>query len=405
MNQERKKGARVVRTTSAIVVGSVALSICVIMIALSIVRGFRTEIRDRATGFVGQIIISPFGTTYLNDAYPLSLDTSYLPKIAECDNVQHIQYFAFRHGVIKTGEAMQQVVVKGVGKEFDPTFFTSVLSKGTFPRLNDSIPSMELLVSKRLSESLKIDVDQVIDIWFIDQSTPRIRRFTVSGVYDAVLEEIDQILVIGDLRVVQRLNSWTSKEVGGFELLLHNPLLMERTARDIREIAAQYMTDQDQGLSIITVKDLFSHLFDWLNLIDMNLLIVLILMMAVAGVNMISGLLIMLFDKTSMIGLLKALGMRNRDIRLTFIYRMGRLVLWGMAMGNVVSLTLCLLQKKFAIITLDQTNYAVSSVPIALDVWSILLMNVVSLLLILSIIVAASMMVTRMAPERSLRVK
>ena len=407
LGQERKQGSRVVKTSSIIVMGSVALSISVIIIALSIVSGFRKEIRERATGFTGQIIVSPFGTDYMNDTYPLSVELSYLPKILDCDNVSHIQYFAFRHGLIKTEEALQGVVIKGVGKEFDPSFFNSVLLKGKFPQRNDSIQVLELLISKRMSEALKLDVSQSADVYFIDQSTLRARprRFVISGIYDATLEEFDKLLAIGDIKVVQQLNGWEPTLVGGFELMLHHPTRMEQTASEIREIASLFSTQDDPPLSIQTVKDLFAHLFDWLNLIDMNLLIVLILMMAVAGVNMISGLLIMLFDKTSMIGLLKALGMKNREIRLTFIYRMSTLILWGMCIGNAIALVLCLIQKKFSLITLDQANYAVSSVPIDLNVWSITLMNIVSMLLILAFITSASMMVTRISPERSLRKK
>ena len=407
MSEEHQQGSRVVRISSTIVTGSVALSISVIIIALSIVSGFRKEVRERAVGFTGQIIITPFGVDYMNDSYPLSLELSYLHMIPNLDNVSHTQYFAFRHGLIKTDEAMQGVVIKGVGKEFDKSFFDSCLLQGAFPQWNDSVPSLELLISKRMSEALKLDVHQVVTLFFIDSnlSTALPRRFTVSGIYDAALEEFDKSLAIGDIRVVQRLNGWTPMQVGGIELLLHHSRQMERTAREIDEIAARYATKDDSSILVRTVKERFAHLFDWLNLLDMNLLIVLILMIAVAGVNMISGLLIMLFDKTAMIGLLKSLGMKNREIRLTFIYRMGNLILRGIFIGNTIAVILCLIQKKYAVITLDQINYAVSSIPINMNVRSICLINVISFMLILALMLLASMMVTRISPERSLRVK
>lgn len=256
-----------------------------------------------------------------------------------------------------------------------------------------------------MANDLQVEATQRVDLYFIEESTPRIRRFTVSGIYDAALEEMDRLLAIGDIRVVQQLNGWTPKEVGGIELLLRHPSQMERTAREVQEIAALFSEDEDDSISVKTVKDIFAHLFDWLNLIDMNLLIVLVLMIAVAGVNMISGLLIMLFDKTSMIGLLKSLGMKNREIRLAFIYRMGRLILKGMVLGNIIALIVCIAQKRFTLIRLDPANYAVSSVPIDLNVWSILLMNVISFALILTLMLLASLMVTRISPERSLRTK
>ena len=404
MGEEQHRGSRVVRTTSMIVMSSVALSISVIIIALSIVSGFRKEVRERAGGYAGQVIVSPFGTDYIDDLYPLSLELSWLDTIKECKNVSHLQHFAFRHGLIKTEEAIQGVVIKGVGKEFDPSFFNSCIVQGRFPQWNDSIPSMELLISKRMSDALALKVLQKVNVYFIDNNSVRVRLFTVSGIFDAALEEFDKSLVIGDIRVVQQLNGWSPVQVGGIELFLHHPNQMERTARKVREMAARYGDENDTPIVVSTVKEIFPHLFDWLNLLDMNLLIVLLLMIAVAAVNMISGVLIMLFDKTSMIGLLKSLGMMDKDIRLTFIYRMGRLILWGMLIGNTVAVVLCLVQKKFTIITLDQTNYAVSSVPINMDVWSICLMNVLSFVLILSIVYLASMMVTRISPERSLRI-
>ena len=405
MGEEHRKGSRVVRTTSMIVTGSVALSISVIIIALSIVSGFRREVRERAVGFSGQIVVSRFGTDFLNDAYPLSLELSYLQQIYDCKNVSHAQSVSFKHGVIKTREAVQGAVVKGVGKEFDRTFFNASISKGAFPEWNDTLPSREILISKRMSDALHLEVSQAVDIYFVDSSSSRLRRFFVSGIYDAALESLDQSIIIGDIREVQRLNGWSPTQVGGIELLLHRPGQAERTAREIREIAARYGLEDDDALSVKTVRDIFPHLFDWLTLIDMNLLIVMILMIAVAGVNMISGLLIMLFDKTSMIGLLKALGMKNNDIRAAFVFRMGGLIVRGMVVGNVVALALCWVQKKFTLITLDQANYAVSSVPININVWGMCLMNIVSFLLILALMFLASMTVTRISPERSLRIK
>jgi len=405
MGEEPQKGSRVVRISSMIVTGSVALSIAVIIIALAIVGGFRKEIRERTTGFVGDVVVSPFGTDYMNDAFPLSLHLSYWDRVEKLENVSHIQSFAFRHGLIRSGEAMQGVVIKGVGKEYDRSFFNASISQGHFPSCNDSTPSMELLVSKRMAEALQLEVSQRVEVYFIDGATPRLRPFRVSGIYDAALEDLDKSLAIGDIRVVQQLNGWSSTQVGGIELLLHHPAKMERTAREVEEFASRYAMGDDDSITVRTVKDLFAHLFDWLNLIDMNLLIVLVLMIAVAGVNMISGLLIMLFDKTSMIGLLKSLGMRNGDIRLAFLFRMGRLILRGMVFGNVIALILCFIQHRYTLIGLDQSNYAVSSIPIELNVWSFALMNVLAFSLIITIMLIASTMVTRISPERSLRVK
>lgn len=401
---ERRQGSRISRITSGIVTGSVALSISVIIIALSIVGGFRQEIRTQAGGFSGQVALLPLGADMLGTPVPLSSQISYLPQIKSEKNIAHIQYFANCRGLLKTDEAIHGVVIKGVDKDYDRSFFESGLVEGSFPAWNDSLASLELLVSKRLANALKLQVGQTVIFYFIDQPV-RLRPFTVSGIYGAALENIDKSLVIGDIRVVQQLNGWSSSEVSGIELLLHKPEQMQQTAEQVEQIAAAYSLEDDPGIWIYTARDFFPHLFDWLNLIDMNLLIVLTLMISVAGINMITGLLIMLFDKTSMIGLLKALGMRGRDIRLTFIYRMSGIVIKGMLAGNAIALLLCYLQHRFQLITLDQTNYAVSTVPIHLNFWAILLMNIISFLSIVGFMLLATMTIDRIAPDRSLRVR
>jgi len=400
---ERRQGSRISWITSGIVSGSVALSISVIIIALAIVSGFRQEIRTQAGGFSGQVSLLPLGADMLGTPVSLSSNISYLSQIKSDKEVAHIQYFANCRGLLKTDEAIQGVVIKGVDKDYDRSFLESGLVEGTFPVWNDSLLSLELLISKRLANTLKLQTGQTVVFYFIDQPV-RARSFTVSGIYSASLENIDKSLVIGDIRVVQQLNGWSSTEVSGIELLLRRPEQMQQVADRVEQIAAVYSSEDDPGVWIYTVQDFFPHLFDWLNLIDMNLLIVLTLMISVASINMITGLLIMLFDKTSMKGLLKALGMKAQGIRLTFIYRISGMVIKGMLAGNAIALSLCYLQQHFQLISLDQANYAVSTVPIHLNLWAVLLMNVVSFLSIVGFMLLATMTIDRITPDRSLRI-
>jgi len=233
----------------------------------------------------------------------------------------------------------------------------------------------------------------------------RQRRFVVAGIYDAVLEDLDKSLVIGDIRVMQQLNGWSSEQVSGIEFLLYNPRQPEQAADALADLVGEYAQEQDPMVSIQTLKEQFPHLYDWLDLIDINLLIVLSLMILVAGVNMFSGLLILLFDKIAAIGLLKALGMKDREVRKTFLYRASALVLTGMVSGNVLGLALCLGQQCFSVISLDPSSYFVSQVPIHIQGWGILLMNLIAFVLIMLLMLLPTMQIAKMQPDKSLRMK
>ena len=404
MSGERRRGVRVVRLTSGIVVGSIAISITVMILALSVVNGFKYEIRKQTAGFSGELLVFAPGAGWFSENTSLSKNISFLPYLTAHNMVRHTQYFVNAQGLLKTEDAIQGILIKGVGPEFDRAFFASCLSEGRLPAWNDSMPSMELLISKRLASAMRLQVADPMLVYFIGESV-RLRRFVVSGIYDAVLEDLDKSLVIGDIRVMQQLNGWQPEQVGGIEFFLQNPRQSERVADDLADLVVQYAQEQDPMVSIQTLKEQFPHLYDWLNLIDVNLFIVLALMILVAGVNMFSGLLILLFDKIAAIGLLKALGMKDSEVRKTFLYRAGALVLTGMASGNLLGLLLCFVQKRFGVFTLDPSNYFVSQVPIHMQVWGILLMNLVAFVLIMLLMLLPTMQIAKMQPDKSLKMK
>jgi ABC-type transport system, involved in lipoprotein release, permease component len=404
MSGERRRGARVVRLTSGIVVGSIAISVTVMILALSVVNGFKHEIRKQTAGFSGELLVSAPGAGWFSENMPLSKDISFLPYLTAHSMVRHTQCFVNGQGLLKTEDAIQGILIKGVGPEFDGSFFASCLSEGRLPAWNDSLPSMELLVSKRLASAMRLQLNDPMLVYFIGESV-RLRRFVVAGIYDAVLEDLDKSLVIGDIRVMQQLNGWQADQVSGIEFFLHNPRQPERAADALADVVGQYAQEQDAMVSIQTLKEQFPHLYDWFNLIDVNLFIVLALMILVAGVNMFSGLLILLFDKIAAIGLLKALGMKDGEVRKTFLYRAGALVLTGMVSGNVLGLMLCLVQKHFGVFKLDPSNYFVSQVPIHIQGWGILLMNVVAFALIMLLMLLPTMQIAKMQPDKSLKMR
>ena len=404
MSGERRRGSRVVRLTSGIVVGSIVISVCVMILSLSVVNGFKYEIRARTAGFSGDLLVSLPQAGWYSENIPLSRDLAFVPQMAAHPAVRHTQPFAHAQGLLKTADAIQGILIKGVGSEYDGSFFNSCLVSGRLPHWSDSLPCMELLISKRLADAMLLKTDDAMLVYFIGEAV-RQRRFVVSGIYDAVLEEVDKSLVIGDIRVMQQLNGWQPHQVSGIEFFLHDSRQAEPVADALVDIVGRYAQDHDPVISIKTLKEQFPTLYDWLNLMDVNLLIVLTLMILVAGVNMFSGLLILLFDKIAAIGLLKALGMKDTDVRKTFLYRAGALVLLGMAGGNILGLLLCLAIQRFGLFSLNPDSYFVSQVPIQLQGWGILLMNAVAFVLIMLLMLLPTMQIARMQPDKSLRMK
>ncbi len=403
-----KKGARGEKGLSAsstIIAGfSVGVSVLVMVLAIAISDGFKSEIKTKATGFSGEIILSSPGIEQTSNRYPITKNLSYNKEIKSLKEVKSLHGYASRPGMLKVGDEIQGVLLKGVDSQYDWRFFSSVLSKGRLPDYKDSLSSKEIILSERLAKMMGFDVGDDLQIYFIDKSI-RVGKYRVTGLYDAQLEEIDKTLVIADIREVQRLNEWNADEVSGIEILLNRGEDIEIAGDNIERVVYEHSSDKDPSVTVTRINDIFPHLFDWLKLLDFNVLVVLILMVAVAGFNMISSLLILLFERISMIGILKSLGMRNSAIHRIFLLRASYIVLWGMISGNVMAIILAMLQKWYQIITLDPANYFVKAVPVYLNFPKILFLNLAAFILIMIVLMVPSLFISRISPEKTIRVK
>ena len=383
---------------------TVIVSFVVIITAIVISDGFRYEIKSKASGFCGDIILNSPGVEYNTNLYPVSNKLSYFKEILALPDVKSLQGYAYRSGMIKFGDQIQGVVIKGVGGNYDWSFLNSIMSEGSVPDYTDSTASNEILLSRRLADMMGFKVGDDIQIYFIDKVI-RVAQYRLKGVFDAQLEDIDRTLVIADIREVQRLNGWNEDQVSGLEIMLSNGADRDSLAKKIDDIVSVRSTDNDTPVSVSRIDDLFPHLFDWLRLLDFNVMIVLLLMMVVAGFNMLSGLLILLFEKISVIGLLKALGMRNPDIHSIFMYKGLKIVVRGMVIGNVIAISLALVQKYFQIIKLDPENYFMKAVPVHFDFWKIAGVDVMSVVVIMLLMLLPSVFVAKVSPDKSIRVK
>ena len=394
---------RLSRTSNTIAWISVCLSVAIMIIAIAVVAGFKAEIRGRATGFMGSVMLIQPGQAPLNEQYPFSEKLSYRERLAAEPGVTGVSGVAWRSGLIKTDENIDGLYFKGVDSLYDFSFFDDCLVAGELPDYHGRI-SNDILLSRTTASKLGFDVGDDVVVYFIGEEV-KVRKFRLSGLYDAGLEEIDTRMAVADRRHLQRLNGWAADEVSSIEIRIDPDASVEAMNERVEELIYTSMQESDKALFVTNVKKLYGHLFDWLSLLDLNVLMILLLMVVVAGFNMISAILIILFEKISTIGLLKALGMTSREVTKVFLLRAGRLVGKGMLWGNVLGIGLCLIQYWTHIIRLDPANYFVDAVPIRLSLGSILLLDLVAGLLIMALISLSARFIARVSPDRTMRVE
>lgn len=394
---------RLSRTSNTIAWISVCLSVAIMIIAIAVVAGFKAEIRARATGFMGSVMLIQPGQSPLNEQYPFSENLSYRERLQAEPGITGVSGVAWRSGLIKTDENIDGLYFKGVDSLYDFSFFANCLVDGSLPDYHGRI-SNDVLLSRTTASKLGFKVGDDVVVYFIGEEV-KVRKFKLCGLYDAGLEEIDTKMAVADRRHVQRLNGWSADEVSSIEIRIAPEASIDYMNDRVEELIFTSMQEDDKPLFVTNVKKLYGHLFDWLSLLDLNVLMILLLMVVVAGFNMISAILIILFEKISTIGLLKALGMTSREVTKVFLLRAGALVAKGMLWGNIVGIGLCLIQKYTRIIKLDPANYFVSAVPIHLSVGSILLLNIVAAILMMAIISLSARFISRVSPDRTMRVE
>lgn len=386
------------RPAVRVAVVSIVLSIAVMIVSIAIVTGFQKEIRDKVIGFGAHIQISKFDSNESMEAQPIDKNQSFYPSFDTVPGIRHIQVYATKAGIIKTEDQMEGVELKGIGSDFDWSFFRNRIVDGKIFEVKDSVKSKDVIISKLLAGRLKLKTGDSIRMYFImkDQTQPKGRKFHISGIYETGLEEFDKVYVIGDIAQIQSLNKWTTNQVAGFEVILNN-------FNDLDKMSEFVYSNIGYDLNSRNIEQLNPQIFDWLGLQDMNVIIILTLMIIVAAINMISCLLILILERTTMIGTLKALGAKNASIRKIFLYTAANLIGKGLLWGNVIAIVLCLIQQKFGIITLPQESYYVSTVPINLNIFHLLLLNTGTLLVCMVILIIPSFIISRISPVKAIR--
>ena len=375
----------------------IALGLAIMILTLAIVTGFQKEIRDKVIGFGSHIQITNYDN---NESFESSSIDRHQPFLAELKNnlsIRHIQSFATKAGIIKTKNELQGVIVKGIGSDFDWEFFKKNMIEGEPFKVNDSIKTDKIIISKFHKEKLRLKLNDTIIIYFIQNQQQRARKFSICGIYSTGLGDLfDQIYVIADIAHIQKLNNWDKNFIAGFEILLNDYEKLDEATERVNEIV---------GFSFLakSIKELNRQIFSWLDAQDINAVILIVLMALVAAINMISALLILILERTNMIGTLKALGMPNWSVRKIFLHNASYLIGRGLLWGNIIGISFCLLQKYFHLIPLDERTYYLSYIPINFNLLHVLLLNAGTFAVCFIMLLLPSYIVTYITPVKAMR--
>ncbi|CAN5390272.1 FtsX-like permease family protein [soil metagenome] len=386
-------------TVTKIGIASIALGLGILIIAFAVLFGFKNSIQQKIFLFGAHLQVSKFTNNSSYEETALALNTKLYQDSTRIPGVQHIQAVALKAGILKTSEELTGVVLKGVGKDYDWNLFQGSIVAGTVPVVgaDTGSGSTQILLSQYMANQLKVKIGESVPLYFLG-NPPRARKMTVVGIYETGLEEVDKTIALGDIRLIQKLNRWGPDSVGTYEIFVKDFNKLAATEHSIFNV----MTPE---MRIIRVTDQYRPLFDWMLLLDRNMIILLALITFVASFNMVSVLLVLMVERTPMVGLLKAIGSPNALIRRMFVFVGLNMVIWGLVIGNVVGLGLCFLQYRFKLIPLDPKNYFMNYVPIVWDWPTILALNAAAILLIALVLWVPTIIINRVQPVKALAFK
>lgn len=396
------KTRRVSKPAIRIATIGVAIGLAVMIVSVSVVLGFKHTIRNKVIGFGSHITVADFMSLQNSELYPITINDSLLKALYKIQGVKHVQRFAYTQGILKTDDDFLGVTLKGVGPEFDSTFIHNNMVAGSFPKFSDNSNQQKIILSKTIADKLKMKVGQKIFAYFVNEQGVRTRKFTVCGIYETNLKQFDSQICMTDLYTVNKLNGWEPDHYSGAELEVKDFNLLDNTAFNVLGHVKNKVDKYGSTYSSATVIEQNPQIFSWLDLMDLNVWIILALMISVAGVTMISGLLIIILERTQMIGLMKAIGTRNRQIRHIFLWFATFIIGKGLIIGNVVGIGLILLQQYTGLFKLDPQTYYVSTVPVEINIPLIIALNLSTLLICVFVLIAPSYFVSHINPAKSM---
>ena len=394
---------KVSRPAISIATVGVAIGLAVMIITISVVLGFKHTIRDKVVGFGSHIQVMNMSSVNSTENYPICIDDSVMDVLKGFDGVRHVQRYSMTRGILKTDDDFLGVAFKGIGPEYDLDFLKGNLVEGQMPAFSDTASTNKILLSRNMADKLNVKSGDRIYAYFIDENNVRTRRFTIEGIYQTNMTRFDEIICYTDLYTASKLNGWSAERCSGGEVLVSDFDKLESVYDTIINKVNRSMDRDGCLFSSQTIYEAYPQIFTWLELLDINVWIILGLMICLAGITMTSGLLIIILERTSMIGVLKALGAHNKTIRHTFLWFSAFIISRGLLMGDVIGIGLVLLQKLTGIISLDPQTYYVSEAPMELNIPLIILLNIVTLLVCISVLIIPSFFISHIHPAKSMR--
>lgn len=386
-----------------IATAGIAIGLAVMIISVSVVLGFKHTIRDKVIGFGSHITVANFMAIQSDDQYPIVMNDSMMNVLRKTEGVRHVQRFALKSGILKTDNDFMGLLFKGIAEEYDTTFIHNNMVSGSIPKFSATKGSQQLVISKYIADKLLLKTGDKVFAYFIAPGDVRARRFTIAGIYETNLSQFDKTLIFTDLHTTVRLNGWENDQTSGAELLVNDFSQLNTVEDRIIDNVNRTIDHYGSTYSSETIIDSVPNIFAWLDLLNLNVWIILALMVAVAGFTMISGLLIIILERTSMIGIMKALGARNSTVRHTFLLFAVFIIGRGLLIGNLIALVLIALQHFTGLVTLDASTYYVSTVPVEVNWLYFLLINIATLTICTLVLIGPSYLVSHIHPAKSMR--
>lgn len=388
-----------------IAIAAIAIGLIMMIVSVGTGVGLQQKIRQKVSAFNGHIIISNFDDNQSQVSLnPISTNQDFYPKFNSVEGVKHIQAVASKAGIIRTEKSFEGIVFKGVGKDYDWDNLKEYIVDGRIPDVNSNLNN-EIVISEYLSNRLELKIGDKCNTFFMkegENKLPNLRSFKIVGIYNSGFQEFDSTFILGDIRHIQRMNKWLQNQVGAFEVFI-------KDFDEITQVGAEVYNntinkeDPTKALDTQTIAQKYFYIFEWLKLFDFNIVVILIIMIVVATINMVVALLVLILERTQMIGILKSVGANNWTIRKIFLYNATHLIVKGLLWGNLIGVGLLLIQKYFGIVTLNPENYYVTTAPVDINLLYIILLNIGTVLVCLIVLLVPSYVITKISPVKAIK--
>lgn len=388
-----------------IAIAAIAIGLIMMIVSVATGVGLQNKIRQKVSAFNGHIVISNFDDNQSQVSVdPVSTNQDFYPKFNSVEGIKHIQAVASKEGIVRTEQSFEGIVFKGVGKEYDWENIKEYLVEGKLPNVKSKLNN-EIIISEYLANRLLLKVGDKCNTFFMKEKEgklPNLRAFKIVGIYNSGFQEFDAVYVLGDIRHIQRINKWKNTQVGAFEVFLNNFDQIQEKGVEVYNNTIN-KEDPTKALDTQTIAQKYYYIFEWLKLFDFNIVVILIIMIIVATINMIVALLVLILERTQMIGILKSVGADNWTIRKIFLYNAVHLIIQGLLWGNIIGVGLLFIQQKFGIVKLNPENYYVTTAPVDINWVDIISLNIGTILICLIVMLIPSYVVTKISPVKAIK--